>query len=39
MTQSSFGHVHNWESIPIDKHLQFVDDDDDESDPVELGGE
>jgi hypothetical protein len=37
MTQSSFGHVHNWESIPVDKHVEFVDDD--ESDPIELGGE
>jgi len=36
MTQSSFGHVHNWESIPLDKH---DDDDDDESDPIEFGGE
>jgi hypothetical protein len=38
ITQSLFGHRHNWLSIRFDGLLEFVDDDED-SDPIELGGE
>lgn len=38
MTQSLFGHRHNWVSIRLDELLEFVDDVED-SDPIELGGE
>jgi hypothetical protein len=37
ITQSWFGHVHNWEWIGLDKFVELIDDE--ESDSVELGGE